>query len=160
VFTIKKGPTLLWSVTTVVQRTQDRVNGITGVNPIVIEDDYHLAVFEVKVITQVNLAITGLRILGSLTGTSASTTIGFPPVNAAAQAFANPVNGSVPLLQTGQATVAPGIFLVANISVGTLGIVPPALLLEYDTAAPGATPNLVFEVRGSFYGGPFYITRP
>jgi len=159
-FTIKKGPTLLWSVTTVVQRTQERVLGITGLNPVVIEEFYHLAVFEVKVVTNVNLNLTAIRIHGSLSGTIASPTVGFPPVNSPNQAIVNPVTGGAPALLTGQANIAAATFQFGGLSGGLLMIVPPALLLEYDTAAPGATPNLVFEVRATFFGQPFYSSIP
>jgi hypothetical protein len=162
-FRVKRGPVLLWTVTTVVARTNDRVNGIAGGNPIVIRPYFNIAAFEVKVTALVNLPLTDVRIYGSFTGTAASTTIGFPPVNSTSQSFALPIGGSAPTLAAGEATLMAGLIptgLAAPQRPGQVGVVPPALLLEYTTGAAGATPNLVFEVRAFFVGSPFYAVDP
>lgn len=155
-FRVKRGPVLLWSVATVVQRTNERAAGITGANPVTIKDHYQTATFEIACTALVNLNLTDVRILAAYTATA------FNPVGLNASVFCLPVSGSVPLLTTGTGAIAQGTLRLNNLATAGGGgfIVPPILMLEYSTAAPGATPNLTFEVRAFFEGNPFYDVDP
>jgi len=138
---------LLWTVSTTVQRTNERVAGITGINPFIAGDYWNWAIFEVRMVATTNLQISELRIYGSLTGF-------FPPVASPTHAYCVPVTGSAPALTANQGVSFVGALNTRNVAtIQTNLVVPPRLLLEYSTTVPGATPNLNFEVRAGLWGG-------
>ncbi len=152
---VKKGPVLLWTVATVVQRTNERVAGITGLNPVTQADYYQLAAFEVKVVAMTNLVLNEVRIFGALSDTNA-----FPAPGVAGNVsnLWDHIAGGSPALAANQGVCALAVLPGPGNSAGLAWapFVPPTLLFEYTTGIPGATPNLQFEVRGFFSGSPFY----
>ncbi len=155
IFRVKRGPVLLWTINTAVQRTNERAADITGANPVAIADYYQVAVFEVKCTNNLNLALTDIRIYGALSAANA-----FPP-GATAPIFCRPVAGSIPVLTTNTGVTVLGS-LPGNGAVASAAnlIVPGNLILEYSTGAPGATPNFTAEIRALFLGSPFYGVDP
>lgn len=144
-------PRPLWSVTQTVAVVSERVAGITPANPIEINPNYVGALFHIRMINVVNLTVGNIIVYGALHSVGAGAPYFFP-----APASANPerlITNAV-VLATGQGCLREPM-ATDNEAVATrqtLRLVPNALLLEYNTSAPGAGATATFEVWASFLG--------
>lgn len=133
----------LWSVTQTGTVTNERANGINGPNPLDITDYYTIGYFHIAVITKTNLPLLGVRVYGAPTGTL------FPAAGTLGEALVSTVTD----LAAGTGILRAAAMHQADGDVpGRLVLIPPRLILEYDTGAPGATPTITFVVRASFVG--------
>jgi hypothetical protein len=136
-------PRLLWSVTQTGNVTNERVAGITGQNPREMNDAYTVGYFTIRITTKINLALTGLRIYGAMHVN------GFPVVGKLTEALIStiidlPVNHGI--------VRAPAMKDSDGTPPGRPIILPPLLMLEYDTGTPGGSPNLTFIVEACLIG--------
>jgi hypothetical protein len=133
----------LWSVTSTVTRTNERVNDITGLNPKTINDFYSLAYFSIRVTGKLNLPLVGVRVYGS------DDPNGFPAAGTVGEALVTTATD----IGLNQGLVrAPAMHQVDGDVPGRPIVIPKLLLLEFSTGAPGATPTITFQVLASFLG--------
>ena len=145
---------LLWSVNTAVQRTNERVAGITGTNPVQL-GFYKAMMIQVSVSVNTNLGLTKLRVYSTFTG------------NAGQNNFPTPGDDTTPIiLHSPAAPLAAGqaVTMIAcqRASDGTFApsgeqVFGNWYVLEYSTAAAGATPSLIFAVSAIFLSQPLSL---
>jgi len=134
----------LWAVTSTVTRTNERVNDITGPNPITVNDFYTVAYFSIRVTAKNNLPLAGVRVYGA-----DDTVAGFPAAGVVGEALLTTATDLA--LNTGIVR-APAMHQVDGDVPGRPIVIPKFLLLEFSTGAPGAGPTITFEVRACFVG--------
>lgn len=139
----------LWTVTTTVQRTDERVLDILGnVNPLPVNEYHTNMLFAVRVTAQNNLALAAVRLYG------AGNQNGFPPAPTATEALwttatAIAVNQGVLRIAAGRNRDVGAAEVIVH---DQLRLMPAWLLLEYSTGAPGAAPTITFVVEACFLG--------
>ena len=136
-------PRLLWSVTQTANVTNERVAGITGQNPRLINEGYTVAYFTIRKTAETNLPMAGVRIYGAIVAT------GFPAVGTPTEALISTILD--PAVGTGILR-APAMKDSDAAAPGRPIILPTLLMLEYDTGAAGATPTVTFIIEASFIG--------
>lgn len=136
-------PRQLWSVTQTASVTNERAAGITGVNPRPMNEGFTVGYFAIRVTAKVNLPLLGIRIYGAVNVN------GFPPVGTIGEALISTILD--PAINTGIIR-APSMKDADGAAPARSIILPPLLMLEYDTDAPGATPTLTFVVEACFIG--------
>jgi hypothetical protein len=144
-------PRFLWSVTQTAAVTNERVAGITPANPIQINPNYTGALFHVRCTNKLNITLGNVIVYGSLHTGGAGAPFFFP---AAASANQERLITTGVNLATGEGLLREPMATDsdATITRQALNLVPNALLLEYTTSAPGATPSITFQVWASFIG--------
>lgn len=124
-------PRLLWNVLIDLQVTNERVAGFLTPNPVRVPEDAAGAIFQVRVI-QNDRVTNAVRVYGALSNS------GFPGLAAGTEAlwFKVPGPGAFGIGQLRQP--APQ---TVNATKKAMRVLPPWLLLEYTTAAPGVNTN-------------------
>lgn len=136
-------PRLLWSVTQTANVTNERTLGITGQNPREINDAYTVGYFTVRVTAKNNLPLAGVRIYGAMDSN------GFPPAGTVTEALIatiTDINVNAGIVR------APAMKDSDGAAPGRPIIIPPLLMLEYDTGAIGAGPTITFIVEACLIG--------
>ena len=139
-------PVRLWVVTTTVTRTNERVAGITPVNPIEISPNFILSAFSIRVVSKVGFTINAIRVYGAVGVPNGGNPNAFPIAGAASEALWTTVSN--PAVATGLTRQ----ITVLDADAGNKfppGIVPNFILLEYSATAGS---SLNFEVYGTFIG--------
>lgn len=133
----------LWSVTSTVQRTNERVSDITGPQPTLIDEFYSVGYFAIRVTGKNNLALNAVNIYG------AEDANGFPPAGTPTQALVSTITD----IALNQGIVrAPAMHAADGDVPGRPILLPRRLLLEFSTGVPGGAPTITFLVFACFVG--------
>lgn len=136
-------PRLLWSVTQTANVTNERAAGITGQNPRAINEAYTVGYFTIRVTAKNNLPLAGVRIYGAIDSN------GFPGVGVGTEALIATITDLA--INTGIVR-APAMKDSDGAAPGRPIIIPPLLMLEYDTGAAGASPTITFVIEACLIG--------
>lgn len=137
---VQMRPRQLWTVTQAAVVTNERANGITGLNPVRIDEHYVAAIFHIRVTVR-TIALAGVRIYGAVAQGG-----GFPTPGNAAEVLvstATNINAGEGLLRV------PALHAIDADTKFPCQVVPRFLLLEYDTAGAG---TVTFIVDATFIG--------
>lgn len=131
----------LWSVTTAAAVTNERVAGITGANPLEVNEYFTGAIFQFRVTAKAALVIGAIRVYGAV-----DVAAGFPPAGTAAEVLVS----SVTDIANGEGLIrVPALHAVDADTKFPMQVLPRFLLLEYTTTGAG---SVTFVVDASFIG--------
>jgi hypothetical protein len=153
--TVLQRPGVLWNVITGQARTNERVAGIASPvqlanNPIPISAYYVGAIFCFAVVAKANVAISAIRIYGSLDPTR------FPAVGDSTEALVSVTKD----LALGQAVIRYPLGLSSAVGAEIMPrLLPPFLMLEYTCTGTSGI-QLAIQVRAAFIGTPPYGEEP
>lgn len=141
---------ILWTVTTTVQRTDERAADITGnLNPLQINPYHTNGLIAIRVTAKNNLPLVAVRIYG------AGANNAFPPAPTAVEAMlttATDIAAGQGILRILGGRNRDSGAAEGSIITDQLRLIPEWLLLEYSTGAPGAAPTITFDVLACFTG--------
>lgn len=135
-------PRQLWTVTQAGTVANERVAGITGLNPYRINEFYSAALFHFRVTAKGATVLNGIRIYGAVDVASH-----FPTAGSAAEVLLSTATDIA--LNEGMLR-SPAMHSVDADTKFVAGVIPRFLLLEYSTTSAGG--SITFTVDAVFLG--------
>lgn len=138
---VQMRPRRLWSVTAAAAVTNERAAGITGVNPVEVDEHFTAALFQFRVTAKAALVIGAIRIFGAVDLPS-----GFPTPGNTTEVLVSTVTDIV----NGEGLLrVPAIHAIDADTKFPMMVLPRHLLLEYTTTGAG---SVTFVVDATFIG--------
>lgn len=141
---VLRTPRILWTITQTGIVTNERVAGITGLNPLQLRPYYTGAVIHMAVTAKNNITLDRVAIMGSVDGARWA-----PPGSADVLCH----TATNLLLDEAHLRTA-FVFSEDLLTQGSGHLLPEWWMLEYSTSAPGASPTITIEIRAAMIGDP------
>ena len=138
---VQMRPRRLWSVTSVVASANERAVGITGVNPVNVDEHFTAALFQFRVTAKAALVIGAIRIFGAV-----DTAVGFPPLGNTTEVLVSSVTD---IANNEGLLRVPALHAIDADTKFPMMVLPRHLLLEYTTTGAG---SVTFVVDATFIG--------